>query len=220
MVVQREFSAVWFENSVQRLVSSQEWWHENNDLLGAYKTLTWSLGLIVKLVLQYENFTPITYILITPIYLLICFVCQTLVLVIDMVIKICSCKWVSVLNDALKSMYNAKKRGKHQVMIRPSSKVIIKFLISLCLLGLEFCSYLVIRFEYFELLLFLFLNLKCYVKIEFVVLCIACFQCDCRCICIGISAQWMVKESLNFTICGIESKNVSWWVSEWVAGSW
>ena len=52
------------------------------------------------------------------------------------------------------------------------------FLISLFLLGLEFCPYFVIRFEYFELLWFLFLNLKCYVKIEFVVLCIACFQCD------------------------------------------
>nr|GEX63179.1 40S ribosomal protein S15a [Tanacetum cinerariifolium] len=34
---------------------------------------------------------------------------------------------VSVLNDALKSMYIAEKRGKRQVMIRLSSKVIIKF---------------------------------------------------------------------------------------------
>ncbi|GJT49929.1 40S ribosomal protein S15a-1 [Tanacetum coccineum] len=32
---------------------------------------------------------------------------------------------VSVLNDALKSMYNAEKRGKRQVMIKPSSKVVI-----------------------------------------------------------------------------------------------
>ncbi|KAF5932022.1 hypothetical protein HYC85_028193 [Camellia sinensis] len=36
---------------------------------------------------------------------------------------------VSVLNDALKSMYNVEKIGKRQVMIRPSVKVITKFLI-------------------------------------------------------------------------------------------
>ncbi|KAK6933215.1 Ribosomal protein S8 [Dillenia turbinata] len=63
---------------------------------------------------------------------------------------------VSVLNDALKSMYNAEKRGKRQVMIRPSSKVIIKFLLVMQKHGKQLlCSQFVLlgyigEFEYVD----------------------------------------------------------------------
>ena len=60
------------------------------------------------------------------------FECETFEEVIDclsIMLRSYNMVRISVLNDALKSMYNAEKRGKRQVMIRPSSKVVIKFLL-------------------------------------------------------------------------------------------
>lgn len=47
----------------------------------------------------------------------------------------------SVLNDALNSINNAEKAGRRQVLIRPSSKVIVKFLTVMQKHGEFFCCF-------------------------------------------------------------------------------
>lgn len=49
----------------------------------------------------------------------------------------------SVLNDALKNINNAEKAGKRQCLVRPSSKVIIKFLSVMQKHGTSYISFVV-----------------------------------------------------------------------------